>query len=95
MATTKKRPRTARTVGGRTPEVSPVPAGKTRTRGSRVAAARHRAGLSQGQLASRLGVAKSTLARIELDHSSPSLDLALGLSRELGETVEALFGGGR
>ncbi len=72
-----------------------MPAGKTRTRGSRVAAARHRAGLSQGQLASRLGVAKSTLARIELDHSSPSLDLALGLSRELGETVEALFGGGR
>jgi hypothetical protein len=26
--------------------------------------------------------------------SSPSLDLALALSEELGESVEALFGGG-
>jgi DNA-binding XRE family transcriptional regulator len=64
-------------------------------RGARLADARRTAGLSQGQLAERLGVAKSTIARVELGQATPSLDLALALSRELGESVEALFGGER
>ena len=70
--------------------MSPV---KTR-RGARVAQARHNAGLSQQALADRIGTARSTVARIEIGFTTPTLDLALALSRELGESVESLFGGG-
>jgi DNA-binding XRE family transcriptional regulator len=70
-----------------------MPATKIR-RGARVAQARHNAGLSQQHLASLIGTARSTVARVELGVSTPTLDLALALSRELGESVEALFGGG-
>ena len=66
---------------------------KTR-RGARVAYARHTAGLSQQGLADRIGTARSTVARVELGITTPTLDLALALSRELGESVEALFGSG-
>jgi putative transcriptional regulator len=66
-----------------------------RKRGARVAQARHSAGLSQQTLAERVGTARSTIARIEIGMTTPTLDLALALSRELGQTVEALFGGGR
>jgi putative transcriptional regulator len=66
---------------------------KTR-RGARVAQARHNAGLSQQALADRVGTARSTVARVEIGMTSPTLDLALAISRELGESVEALFGGG-
>jgi UDP-N-acetylglucosamine 1-carboxyvinyltransferase len=71
-----------------------MPAIKTR-RGARVAQARHNRGLSQQQLADRIGTARSTVARVETGVTTPTLDLALALSRELGESVEALFGGGR
>jgi transcriptional regulator with XRE-family HTH domain len=71
-----------------------MPATKTR-RGARVAQARQNAGLSQQKLADRIGTARSTIARVEIGVSTPTLDLALALSRELGESVEALFGGGR
>jgi transcriptional regulator with XRE-family HTH domain len=63
-------------------------------RGHPVAAARKRAGLSQQALAERTGLAKSTVARIELGQHRPSVTVALALARELGEPVEALFGGG-
>jgi DNA-binding XRE family transcriptional regulator len=96
----KKRPRTAPTAGGRTQEeMTPMPTRKRKARaperGARIAAARRKAGLSQGQLAERLGLAKSTIARIELGDATPSVDVALAISRELDATVEALFGGGR
>jgi transcriptional regulator with XRE-family HTH domain len=70
--------------------------GKARTpeRGHRVAAARKRAGLSQQALADRTGLAKSTIARIELGQHQPSITVALAISRELDTTAEALFGGG-
>jgi DNA-binding XRE family transcriptional regulator len=64
-------------------------------RGARVAQARRNAGVSQATLAGRIGVATSTVARVELGMTTPSLDLALSLSHELGESVEALFAGGR
>jgi putative transcriptional regulator len=70
-----------------------MPAVKTR-RGARVAQARHSADLSQQQLATMIGTARSTVARVEIGMTTPTLDLALALSRELGESVEALFGGG-
>lgn len=62
-------------------------------RGHQVAAARKRVGLSQQGLADRTGLAKSTIARIELGQHQPSVTVALSIARELGEPVEALFGG--
>lgn len=70
-----------------------MPATKTK-RGARVAQARHQAGLSQAQLATRIGVARSSIARVEIGATTPTLELALALSRELGEPVEMLFAGG-
>jgi putative transcriptional regulator len=64
-------------------------------RGARLAQARYAAGLTQPQLADRVGTTRSTIARIEASDHSPSVDLALAISRELGESVEVLFGGGR
>ena len=46
-------------------------------------------------MADRIGTARSTVARVEIGVTTPTLDLALALSRELGESVESLFGGGR
>jgi putative transcriptional regulator len=71
-----------------------MPATKSR-RGARVARARHKMGLSQKALADRIGVARSSVARVEIGASTPTLDLALALSHELGESVESLFGGDR
>ena len=62
---------------------------------SRVAAARHRAGLTQPALAEKVGASRPTIARIEAGTSVPSVTVALALARELGESVEALFGGER
>ena len=62
---------------------------------SKVAQARKRAGLSQQKLATRTDVAKSTIARIELGVHLPTVGVALAISRELGESVESLFGGER
>ncbi|MFI5003440.1 MAG: helix-turn-helix transcriptional regulator [Solirubrobacterales bacterium] len=59
-----------------------------------MAEARRRAGLTQQQLAAKVGAGRVTIARIETGVQTPSLDVALALSRELGEPVEALFGGG-
>ncbi len=64
-------------------------------RGARLAAARKRAGLSQHQLAERVGVQKLTVLRIEKGTSRPTVDVALAFARELGESVETLFGGER
>jgi putative transcriptional regulator len=62
---------------------------------SRVATARERAGLSQPALAERVGASRPTIARIETGGHAPSVTLALAIARELGESVEDLFGGGR
>jgi DNA-binding XRE family transcriptional regulator len=62
-------------------------------RGHRVAQARKRAGLTQPQLAERVGVGRATIARIEAERQSPSVALALKIAREVGESVETLFGG--
>jgi putative transcriptional regulator len=63
--------------------------------GERVKAARNRANLTQPQLAEKVGVSRPTIARIEAGGYSPSVGLALAIARELGEPVEALFGGER
>jgi putative transcriptional regulator len=64
-------------------------------RGHRVAQARRRAGLTQPQLAEKVGVSRPTIARIETSGHAPSVTIALAIARELGESVESLFGGER
>jgi putative transcriptional regulator len=48
-------------------------------------------GLSQGQLASEVGVSRQTINSIEQDRYTPSLPLALALARFFETTVEAMF----
>jgi putative transcriptional regulator len=48
-------------------------------------------GLSQGQLASEMGVSRQTINSIEQDRYTPSLPLALALARFFETTVETMF----
>ena len=52
---------------------------------------RTRLGLSQGQLASEMGVSRQTINSIEQDRYTPSLPLAIALARFFGKTVEEVF----
>jgi putative transcriptional regulator len=47
--------------------------------------------LSQGALATALGVSRQTINAIETGRYLPSLPLAIGLARYFGTTVEELF----
>jgi putative transcriptional regulator len=49
-------------------------------------------GLNQGALAQRAGISRQALSAIESGFYQPSVVVALSLARELGETVESLFG---
>lgn len=96
----KKRPGDAPTSRGRTKE-SEAPVSRKQTsrapaRGHQIKAARKRAdGMTQAQLAEKVGVTRVSIARVEAGTRKPSMLLALAISRELGETVETLFGGER
>lgn len=48
--------------------------------------------LSQAELAERAGVSRQTIANIERGNYSPSVHLALDICRELGKSVEEIFG---
>jgi putative transcriptional regulator len=48
-------------------------------------------GLSQGQLASEMGVSRQTINSIEQERYTPSLQLALALARFFETSVEAMF----
>lgn len=63
-------------------------------RGHQVARARRRARLTQQELAEQIGVGRATIARIE-GGAMPSVKIALAIGREVGESVETLFGGER
>jgi putative transcriptional regulator len=54
-------------------------------------AARMAAGLTQAELALKVGVTRKTINTVENGVFVPSTVLALGLARALGVTVEALF----
>ena len=54
--------------------------------------ARVAAGLSQIELARRAGISRQALSAIETDSYQPGVGVALALARELGRSVEALFG---
>ena len=64
----------------------PDPALKTRLREARTAA-----GLTQAELAERIGVSRKTINTVENGVFVPSTVLALKLARALGTTVEGLF----
>ncbi|HVN28698.1 MAG TPA: substrate-binding domain-containing protein [Candidatus Binataceae bacterium] len=51
--------------------------------------------LSQGELAKRAGISRQALGAIEAATYQPNVSVALAIARELGATVEALFGAGR
>lgn len=59
---------------------------------NRVRARRHELGVSQKQLAALVGVSRQSLNAIEALGASPSVVIALKLSRALATNVEALFG---
>ena len=48
-------------------------------------------GLSQGALAQKLGVSRQTVNAIETGRYTPSLPLAIALSRFFGKPVEEVF----
>lgn len=63
-----------------------MPELKTKLREARTAA-----GLTQAQLAEKIGVSRKTINTVENEVFIPSTVLALKLARALGTTVEALF----
>lgn len=58
---------------------------------TQVRAVRLAAGLSQAELASRLGVSRQTINAIETGKYTPSLPLALLIARFFGTSVEEVF----
>jgi putative transcriptional regulator len=52
---------------------------------------REQEGLSQGELASEVGVSRQTINSIEVGRYIPSLPLALTLARYFGLAVEDIF----
>ena len=59
--------------------------------GNRLKDARTEAGLTQAELALRVGVSRKTINTVENAVFVPSTTLALGLARAFGQPVEALF----
>ena len=60
--------------------------------GSRLKALREERGLSQQELADRIGIHFSQLSRIERDVSTPSAETLLALHRSLQISVDSLLG---
>jgi putative transcriptional regulator len=54
---------------------------------------REERGLSQGELATTMGVSRQTINSIETERYTPSLPLAIGLARFFERTVEEVFHG--
>lgn len=59
--------------------------------GNHLKSLRTQAGLTQADLAERVGVSRKTINTVENGVFTPSATLALQLARALGVTVEALF----
>ncbi len=59
--------------------------------GSRLREVRTAAGLTQAELADKVGVSRKTVNTVENGVFVPSTTLALSLARALGVTVEDLF----
>lgn len=61
------------------------------TRGNRIREFRTRAGLSQQQLAERVGATRQTINAIELDKYLPTLELAFKLAQAFDVTIDTIF----
>jgi putative transcriptional regulator len=59
--------------------------------GNRVRELRTARGLSQGELATAMGVSRQTINSIEVGRYIPSLPLAVGLARFFRSSVEEVF----
>ena len=53
--------------------------------------ARAEAGLSQQELAERLGVSRQTINAIEIGDYNPTIRLCIGICKALGRTLDDLF----
>ncbi len=58
---------------------------------NRVRELRERNGLTQEQLASRVGVSRQTIISIETGRYNPSLVLAYKLAKNFGRSIEEVF----
>ncbi|HOO11874.1 MAG TPA: helix-turn-helix transcriptional regulator [Bacillota bacterium] len=58
---------------------------------NRVRELREAKGLTQEQLAKKMGVSRQTIISIETGRYNPSLILAHGLAREFGKRIEDVF----
>ncbi|AJD89906.1 XRE family transcriptional regulator [Jeotgalibacillus malaysiensis] len=58
---------------------------------NRVKELRARDGLTQGDLAKKIGVTRQTIVSLEKGSYTPSLLLALNIAEVFGESVEAIF----
>jgi len=52
---------------------------------------RQLAGLTQEELASKVGVRRETIVRLEAGRYNPSLRLAVDISRTVGVSIEEIF----
>ncbi|GIM94094.1 transcriptional regulator [Paractinoplanes toevensis] len=60
--------------------------------GTRIRAARKEAGLTQQGLSAAVAVSRQTIIAMETGDYAPSVYLAIKIARELGVTVEDLWG---
>jgi transcriptional regulator with XRE-family HTH domain len=68
-------------------------AGELEDIGTRLREERDRVGISQRELARRIGVSASMISQIESGQSKPSVSTLYGIVTELGVSVDEIFGG--
>jgi transcriptional regulator with XRE-family HTH domain len=68
-------------------------AGELEDIGTRLREERDRVGISQRELARRIGLSASMISQIESGQSKPSVSTLYGIVTELGVSVDDLFGG--
>lgn len=67
-----------------------TPAAKGRV-SNRIRRLRETAGLTQADLAERVGATRQTIIAIEAEKYAPSLELAFRIARSFGQSFEAVF----